>query len=118
MRRLRMLRFAAISWLPLFSLGVGAQAQTYNAATDWLSTFPTTASVSAATTATWGVGNAWSAGEPSYNWTNQPAAKGNSSLQSVPTFYFAQHRLPHERHQRRHPDWNLYLHGAVSGVSV
>jgi PEP-CTERM motif len=89
MSRFRMLRFAAMSWLPLFSLVASSQvhAQTFNAATNWLATYPTTASVGAATTATWGAGSAWSAGELSYNWTNQAAAKGNSSLQSVPTFY-------------------------------
>ncbi len=87
MSRFRGFRFAAIPGLALFSLVAAAQAQTYNAAKDWLTTFPTTASVGAATHATWGAGSAWSGGELSYNWTDQAAAKGNSSLQLIPTFY-------------------------------
>jgi len=79
MSRFRMLGIAAISWLPLFSMVTSAQAQipfTSNVASDWLSTFPTTAAMAASTHATWG--NAantggttiWSAGNLSYNWTN------------------------------------------------
>ena len=49
MSRFRMLRFAAISWLPLFSMVAGAQAQ-YNVASDWLSTYPTTTAIHNATT--------------------------------------------------------------------
>lgn len=47
-------RIAATSWL-LMSLAALAQAQdpTYNAATDWATTYPTTASIQAATQNTW-----------------------------------------------------------------
>ncbi len=96
MSRFRTFGFAALSGLAIFSWVGGAQAQvpfTSNAATDWLATFPTTASVGAATSATWGnpanTGGhgIWSAGELSYNWTDKAAAVGNGSLMLVPTFY-------------------------------
>jgi hypothetical protein len=89
MIRFRLFRLAATAALAWFGCSAGAHAQrlTFNAATDWLATFPTTASVGAAHSATWGGGSAWSGGELSYNWTNQPAATGNSSLQLIPTFY-------------------------------
>jgi PEP-CTERM motif len=79
MSRSRMLRFAAISWLPLFSMVAGAQAQipqVYNVASDWLSTYATSTALKSATSATWGptatthVG--WSAGSMSSNWSNSP----------------------------------------------
>ena len=88
MSRSTLLRFAAISWLPLFSLVASAQAQNnYNAATDWKSTFATSAAAVAASAPTWGAGNAWSAGVLSWNWTNQQAVVGNSSLQTLQTYY-------------------------------
>lgn len=87
MSRFGTLRLWAVASLPLFSLVAVAQAQTYNAATNWLSTFPTTAAVASATSATWGPGNVWSTGELSWNWTNQAATTGNSSLQLIPTYY-------------------------------
>ena len=98
MSRLRLFRFAAIIWLPLFSMVAGAQAQvpfTSNAATDWLATFPTTASVGAAASASWGnpanTGGhgIWSGGELSYNWTDQAAGYNNGSLMLIPTYYAA-----------------------------
>jgi hypothetical protein len=88
MSRSARLRFAAISWLPLFSLVAVAQAQnTYNAATDWKSTFATSSAVASAAAPVWGRGNAWSAGVTSWNWTNQQAVVGNSSLQTLQTYY-------------------------------
>ncbi len=96
MSRFRTLKLSASAWLLLFSWVASAQAQipfTSNAATDWLATFPTTASVGAATSASWGnpanTGGhgIWSAGELSYNWTDKAAAVGNGSLMLVPTFY-------------------------------
>ena len=98
MSRFRTLRFSAMSALVLSSLVASAQAQvpfTSNAATDWLATYPTTASVGSATSATWGnpanTGGTgiWSAGSLSYNWTNEAAATNNSGLQIIPTFYQA-----------------------------
>lgn len=59
MSRSKLLRFAAISWLPLFLLVASAQAQnTFNAATDWKSTYATTAAVNSAASPVWGHGNA------------------------------------------------------------
>ena len=56
--RSKLLRFAAVALFSFFSLIASAQAQTFDAAGDWLSTFPTTGAVAAATQATWGAGNA------------------------------------------------------------
>jgi hypothetical protein len=66
-----------------------AQDPTYNAAADWLSTYGNTAAVVASNHASWGAGNVWSAGELSYNWTNQEAIVGGSSLQQLTTYYNA-----------------------------
>ena len=75
MSRFRMLRLAAISWLPVFAMVAAAHGQAYNVATDWASTYPTTASVAASTTASWGLNHAWSSGVFSWNWTNSTAVK-------------------------------------------
>jgi len=69
--------------------GASAQDPSYNAAVDWHTTYATTAAVAAATQATWGAGNVWSAGALSYNWTNQEAVVGGSSLQQLTTYYNA-----------------------------
>jgi hypothetical protein len=88
MSRVKSVRFAAITTLALFGLAANAQAQnTYNAASDWLSTYANTTAVGASHSASWGAGSAWSAGELSWNWTNQIATVGNSSLQDVATYY-------------------------------
>jgi hypothetical protein len=92
MSRTKCLRIAAIAWLPLSLLSAGAQGATvYNAATDWAATYANTAAVLASTHASWGTQvqhpNAWSAGVLSWNWTNQLAVVGGSSLQSALTYY-------------------------------
>jgi hypothetical protein len=98
MSRFRMLRFAAISWLPLFSLVAGAQAQThlsYNVASDWLSTYSNSAAVASAGVTnggTWapvGQSGVWSAGELSWNWTNVSATGGTiaQGTENVTTYY-------------------------------
>jgi len=66
-----------------------AQATTYNAATDWASTYASTSAVTASNHASWGSGNAWSAGDMSWNWTNQLAVVGGSSAQQLTTYYNA-----------------------------
>ena len=78
---------AVLAWLALWSSVASAQSVTYDAAADWLSTYSTLGTAAAATGATWGTGNAWSAGEMSWNWTNQQASTGNSSLQVLTTYY-------------------------------
>jgi hypothetical protein len=97
MSRSRMLRFAAISWLPLFSMVAGAQAQTpqtYNVASDWLATYPTSTALKSATTATWGptaTSHAgWSAGSMSSNWANNITgvnATTGVGYEVLPTYY-------------------------------
>jgi hypothetical protein len=87
MSRFKLLGFAAISWLSLFSLAASARAATYDMAGDWASTYAGTAAVAASSTPTWGAGGAWAAGELSWNWTNQQAVVGNSSLQALTTYY-------------------------------
>jgi hypothetical protein len=91
MSRTKLLRIAAISWLPLFSMVAAAQATTYDMAANWASTYATTTAVVGASAATWGTtpegGQAWNAGELSWNWTNQLAVVGNSSLQVLTTYY-------------------------------
>jgi PEP-CTERM motif len=87
MKRFRFRALIALASVPSLLMFATAQATTYNAATNWLSTYPTSASVVSSTSATWGAGSAWSAGELSWNWTNQAATVGNSSLQLIPTFY-------------------------------
>src|ERR1700733_5058160 len=93
MSRSKLLRYAAISWLPLFSMVAVAKATTYNAATDLASSYASTTAVLAATSASWGTQaqdpGAWSAGATSWNWTNQIAVVGGSSLQAFPTYYNA-----------------------------
>jgi hypothetical protein len=84
---MRRFRFAATSWLALLSLGAIAQAQTFNVASDWANTYPTTTALNAATIATWGPGtgdNVWAAGEMSLNWTNY-----NSQVNTLSTYYSA-----------------------------
>ena len=88
----RTFRSAALSGALLFSVVASAQAQTtYNAANDWLATYPTTTSVNSATSATWGptaTSHAgWSAGGLSWNWTNESSVTTNNSLQIIPTYY-------------------------------
>ncbi len=64
------------------------RAQTYNVANDWLTTYPTTTALNAATTATWGVGHAWSAGQLSSNWTgNNSAVYNGPGFNILPTYY-------------------------------
>ena len=58
MNRSRVLQCAAITGLTVFAMAAMARAQTYDLANDWLSTYPTTASLATATQATWGAGNA------------------------------------------------------------
>jgi len=92
MSRKKLLGFAAISWLPLFSLvGAASASNLFDAASEWKSTYATTAAVAASTSATWGTADSsrtWSAGELSWNWTNQEASTANaSSLQQIPTYY-------------------------------
>jgi len=99
MSRFRMFRFAAISWLPLFSMVAAAQAQipfTSNLATDWLSTYPTTTAMAAAHTASWGNAantggtSIWSAGAMSYNWTNvESSTYYGVNYEATPTYYLA-----------------------------
>jgi hypothetical protein len=93
----RSFRLVALSGALVLANLATAQAQvTYNAATNWLSTFPTTASVNSATSATWGTAyptspqGIWSAGGLSWNWTNEAATVSNpNSLQLIPTYYKA-----------------------------
>lgn len=95
MSRFRMLRIAAISWLPVFAMVAGAYgAQPYNVATDWAATYPTTNSVGALTSATWGPTGAadkgWSSGVFSWNWTNSTAVTfnpANNNVQYLATYY-------------------------------
>jgi hypothetical protein len=91
MSRNKLLGFAAISWLSLFSLVTVAQASVlFDAASDWKSTYATTSSVAASSSASWGNGNgptAWSAGELSWNWTNQEAGNGTASTQILTDYY-------------------------------
>jgi hypothetical protein len=93
----KIVRFAAYSWLPVFALAGMAQATTYNVSTDWAAQYPTSTAVQAATSATWGAGGVWSAGEMSYNWTNGPAytsgngynhaIQGSNNIQNLTTYY-------------------------------
>ena len=69
---------------------------TSNVATDWLATYPTTAAMSAAHTATWGnpanTGGTgiWSAGSLSCNWTNvRSSTYGGANYNILPTYYNA-----------------------------
>jgi hypothetical protein len=93
MSRFKLLGFAAISWLPLFTLVTGAQASNlFDAASNWRGTYASTTAVAAATASSWGAGvggygNTWSAGELSWNWTNQEGGAGNTSTQIIPTYY-------------------------------
>ena len=99
MSHLRILRFAGISWLALFSIVANAQAQvpfTSNVATDWLSTYSTTTAMSHATSASWGnPANAggtgiWSAGSLSWDWTNVRSSTYNGvNYNILPTYYNA-----------------------------
>ena len=89
MTQSRTFRSAAIAGLVLLSIVARVQAQdpTYNAAVDWLSTFPNSASVASATSATWGAGKRMEPGGLSWNWTNESAVTTNNSLQIIPTYY-------------------------------
>ena len=86
MSRSRISLLAAISWLPLLALGSFAQAQdpTYNVASDWGTTYPTTASIASTTSATWGAGSVWSAGEMSFN-VRQVAGTNSNNITSYYT---------------------------------
>ena len=61
MKRFQIFGLAAISWLPLFAMvnPVSAHNKTYNVSTDWLATYPSSTSILATHSATWGVGSAW-----------------------------------------------------------
>jgi hypothetical protein len=94
----RIVRFAAYSWLPAVALAGIAQAQTYNVQSDWATTYATSTALQASTSATWGAGGAWSAGELSWNWTNGPiyagstllhATQGGPDQQNLTTYYNA-----------------------------
>ncbi|HEX4144711.1 MAG TPA: PEP-CTERM sorting domain-containing protein [Pirellulales bacterium] len=97
MTRSKIVRFAAYSWLPIFTLVGIAQASTYNVQADWATKYATSTAVQAATTATWGAGSAWSAGSMSWNWTNGPvytssggythAVQGSGNIQNLTTYY-------------------------------
>ena len=91
MSRKKLLGFAAISWLPLFSLvGAASASNLFDAATEWKSTYATQSAVAAATAASWGVADnhsTWSAGEFSWNWTNQEAGNGTASTQILTDYY-------------------------------
>ena len=63
MTRSKIVRFAANSWLPVFALAGIAQATTYNVQSDWATAYPNSVVLNNATSATWGAGNAWSAGK-------------------------------------------------------
>jgi hypothetical protein len=84
-----------MSWLALFAVATSASAGTptvFNAQSDWLASYPTTASALAATHATWGTQavdpNAWSAGVMSWNWTNQQGNTGTPfSIQTFGSYY-------------------------------
>ena len=79
-------KFAVSTSLLVFSLAGIARAQdpTYNVASDWATTYPNTTVLNSATTATWGAGGAWSAGELSFNWTNY-----SGQTNTLQTYYSA-----------------------------
>jgi hypothetical protein len=91
MPHFRLLRRATICALALSSFNAGvATAELFDAASDWRTTYANTAAVAASTHATWGNANGanvWSAGELSWNWTNQEAGNGATSTQTIPTYY-------------------------------
>jgi PEP-CTERM motif len=90
MNQSKMFRLTALSGLVSLSLLGVAQAQVYNVATDWASTYPTSASVVASTSATWGTGHVWSAGVFSFNWTNESNVTfnpPNGNVQYLATYY-------------------------------
>jgi hypothetical protein len=92
MSRSRTFRLTALSGLVSLSLLGVAHAQSYNVATDWKTTYATTAAVSASTHASWGAGNAWSSGTLSYNWTNQAVPNYattpfSNNVQFLQTYY-------------------------------
>jgi PEP-CTERM motif len=90
-------KIAATSWLLALALASFAHAQsystplTYNVASDWANTYPTTVQINAATSSTWAssgslYGSTWSSGAFSYNWTNSTGTSGNN-VQYLPTYY-------------------------------
>jgi PEP-CTERM motif len=61
----------AASGLALLAIVSVANAQTnYDSSANWLSTYPTTTAINAATTSTWGTGSVWSAGIMSSQFAN------------------------------------------------
>jgi PEP-CTERM motif len=97
MRRSKLLRLATIAAVSTFALGGAAQATTYNVQSDFAAAYSTSTALLAATSATWGAGSAWSAGEMSWNWTNGPiydaasgeahATAGSGNIQNLTTYY-------------------------------
>ncbi|HTU25464.1 MAG TPA: hypothetical protein VMF30_08710, partial [Pirellulales bacterium] len=63
------------------------QASSYDVASDWKSTYANTAAVTSSTTASWGAGGAWSAGEMSFNWVNEPGYANGNSWQYMENYY-------------------------------
>jgi hypothetical protein len=89
MKRSTFFRRGALSWLPWLSMAVVAQAQSYDVSKDWLTSYPTTTAIAAATSSTWGAGSAWSAGQMSSNWANtqtQPTYLG-AGYEDLTTYY-------------------------------
>jgi len=103
MSRFKLLGFAAISWLPLFTLTANVQATnlTFDAASDWKGTYTNTAAVVASTTPTWGNVNgpaAWSAGNLSFNFTNMQVL-GQANGTPANGNYFLNYYLPTTGHE-------------------
>ena len=123
MSRFKLLGFAAISWLPLVSLVGNARAsELFDAASDWKATYANTAAVIAASAATWGNATAagvWTAGNLSFNFTNQQVL-GQADGTPANGNYFLNYYQPttgyetSNVHQRGH----VQLHGPVPGESV
>ncbi len=91
MRVSRALGFVAIGSLAIFSTFTAVQAQVYDSSANWLSTYPTTTSIASATSATWGTGHVWSAGQMSSNFSNlqsTPAYQG-AGYEDLTTYYNA-----------------------------
>jgi hypothetical protein len=83
-------KIGATSWLLTLALAGFAHAQTYNVASDWATTYPTSTVLQAATSASWGpsapLSGVWGSGAFSYNWTNQENGTGGN-IQYLPTYY-------------------------------
>ena len=96
-----------------------AQAQvpfTSNVSTDWLATYPTTATMAAATSATW-AGEELELGQMSHNWTNfeGTSSPGGPNYEILPTYYNASSGyIDQWFHEHRH----VFLHGPLSGDAI